>query len=171
MIARFHLRRYLSGQARRAIFELSSQAVRIGSSPYRSSAPFSAARSNLVRFSPVVGQNSNHNACCSFAIAVFYRGRLFSVSRVAAFGCTPPGPPTRYLPIYGAALAQVQEGFRCILPNRVLINPVRELPRRLNPLNNAGMPEPSTLDSTASAEIISPKTTAFCIDPTSTSFP
>ena len=51
--------------------------------------------------------------------------------------------------------------MRATSPRGIMPNPILVLPRRLNPVREAGIPEPKTLATTASAEIISPKSTAF----------
>ena len=61
MRARLHLRRNLSGQARRAISELSNQGARIGLSPYRSAALSIAPRSKDVWLTKGVPSSSRRS--------------------------------------------------------------------------------------------------------------
>ena len=51
--------------------------------------------------------------------------------------------------------------MRATSPRGIIPTPIRVLPRRLNPLNSAGKPEPNILDTIARAEITKPKATAF----------
>ena len=56
-------------------------------------------------------------------------------------------------------------------PLGVMPTPILALPKKLNPVARAGIPDPSTLDNIAKTDKTIPNITALVIEPTSTSIP